>query len=308
MKTSFALILTASLLTLAGCDQMQSSQTAGDSTDTAATVPGKVLASVNGNNITQPVFDVYTAIRKTQKPGQAADDNIILEELISLELMRQEGVSKGLDTKPVVVATLSQQRRTVLASAAIKDLISSNPISDAAVKELYDTQVGKAGTEYNASHILVLTQEEAAEIIKQLDNGANFEELAREKSTGPSGKSGGKLGWFSPAQMVKPFSDATAQLEKDAYTKEPVQTQFGWHVILLEDSREITPPPFEDVKERLKLVAANQMLQAHIRQLRQSANIEITGSAAEDAAVAEQPAGESSEESPADAGESTPNE
>ena len=308
MKTSFALILTASLLTLAGCDQMQSSQTAGDSTDTAATVPGKVLASVNGNNITQPVFDVYTAIRKTQKPGQAADDNIILEELISLELMRQEGVSKGLDTKPVVVATLSQQRRTVLASAAIKDLISSNPISDAAVKELYDTQVGKAGTEYNASHILVLTQEEAAEIIKQLDNGANFEELAREKSTGPSGKSGGKLGWFSPAQMVKPFSDATAQLEKDAYTKEPVQTQFGWHVILLEDSREITPPPFEDVKERLKLVAANQMLQAHIRQLRQSANIEITGSAAEDAAVAEEPAGESSEESPADAGESTPNE
>lgn len=296
MKTSFALILTASLLTLAGCDQMQSSQTAGDSADTAAAVPGKVLASVNGNDITQPVFDVYTAIRKTQKPGQAADDNIILEELISLELMRQEGVSKGLDTKPVVVATLSQQRRTVLASAAIKDLISSNPISDEAVKELYDTQVGKAGTEYNASHILIPTQEEAAEIIKQLDNGANFEELAREKSTGPSGKSGGKLGWFSPAQMVKPFSDAAAQLEKGAYTKEPVQTQFGWHVILLEDSREITPPPFEDVKERLKLVAANQMLQAHIRQLRQSANIEITESAVEDATVAEEPAPAGSDE------------
>ena len=297
---------------------MQPSQTAGDpagTADMAAAPTGKVIATVNGSAITQPVLDVYMEIRNTQNPNKAADEATVLEELISLELMRQDGISKGLNTQPAVAASLDQQQRTVLASAAIKDFLSNNPVSDETAKELYDNQIGKAGMEYNARHILVTTQEEATEIIKQLDNGGNFEELAKEKSTGPSGKTGGKLGWFAPAQMVKPFSDATAKLEKGAYTKEPVQTQFGWHVILLEDSREITPPAFEDVKDRVKLVAANQQLQAHIQQLRQSASIEITADAAgaapaDDATTAEEsaPAGEPSEESSADAGEPTPGE
>ena len=313
---------------------MQPSQTAGDAAGTAAAPQGKILAMVNGSAITQPVLDIYMEIRKRQKPGNAADRDTVLDELISLELMRQEGVSKGLESRPTVIATLDQQQRTVLASAAIQDFMASNPVSDEAVRELYDSQIGTAGLEYNARHILVKTQEEATEIIKQLDNGGNFEELAKEKSTGPSGKTGGKLGWFAPAQMVKPFSEATAQLEKGSYTKEPVQTQFGWHIILLEDSREITPPAFEDVKDRVKLVAANQKLQAHIQQLRTSASIEITSDAAEaapadDATAAEEsapvgdttpageetaaatsaePAGESSEESSADAAGSTPGE
>lgn len=320
MKTPFALILSATLLMLAGCDQMQPSQTAGDSAGTpgaamAPAVPGKVLASVNGTAITQPVFDVYMDIRSTQKPGVAADRDTILNEIISLELMRQEGLNNGLDTQTVVIATLDQQQRTVLASAAIKDFLASNPISDESVKELYDNQIGKPGMEYNARHILVKTQEEAAEIIKQLEGGADFETLAREKSTGPSGKNGGKLGWFAPAQMVKPFTEATAQLEKGAYTKEPVETQFGWHVILLEDTRESTPPAFDDVKDRLKLMAANQMLQAHIQQLRASASVEITASMEEAAPAAETtpaeeaaPAGEPAVEGSADTAGSTPAE
>lgn len=319
MKTPFALILSATLLVLAGCDQMQPSQTAGDAgapgAASAPAVPGKVLASVNGTAITQPVFDVYMDIRKTQKPGISAHRDEVLEELISLELMRQEGIDKGLDTQTAVIATLDQQQRTVLASAAIKDFLASNPVSDESVKELYDNNIGKAGMEYNARHILVKTQEDAAEIIKQLDGGADFEALAREKSTGPSGKNGGKLGWFAPGQMVKPFSDATAQLEKGAYTSEPVQTQFGWHVILLEDTRESTPPAFDDVKDRLKLAAANQLLQAHIQQLRASASVEITASTAEAAPAAEETAAPSDDaaaepaaESSADTAESTPAE
>ncbi len=319
MKTPFALILSATLLALAGCDQIQSLQTAGNSTDTsgadsAAAVPGKVLATVNGNDITQPVFDVYMEVRKTQKPGIAAEQSIVLDELISLELMRQEGVNKGLDKQPAVIATLDQQQRTVLASAAIKDFLASNPISDESVKEFYDSKVGEASMEYNARHILVKTQEEAVDIVKQLDSGADFETLAKEKSTGPSGKSGGKLGWFAPAQMVKPFSDATAQLEKGAYTREPVQTQFGWHVILLEDTRESSPPAFEDVKDRLKLAAANQILQAHIQQLRAAATVEVADSSdapvmpAEPADTAsEEPADATSEET-ADTEESAPDE
>jgi len=99
-----------------------------------------------------------------------------------------------------------------------------------------DTSVYRA-SEYNVRHILLKTQEETAEIIKQLDGGEDFEALARDKSTGQSGKNGGKLGWFAPGQMAKPFYDATAQLEKGTYTREPVHTRFGWHVILLEDLR-----------------------------------------------------------------------
>jgi peptidyl-prolyl cis-trans isomerase C len=319
MKTPFALILSAALLALAGCDQMQTSQTAGESAGTAADIPaapaGKVLATVNGSAITQAVVDVYMEIRKNQSPGKPVDEVTVLEELISMELMRQEGIENGLDTQPAVIATLEHQQRTVLASAAIKDFLANNPVTDEEAKEIYDNQIGKGGKEYNARHILVETREEATEIIQQLDEGGNFEELAKEKSTGPSGKTGGKLGWFSPAQMVKPFSDATAVLEKGTYTKEPVQTQFGWHVILLEDSREITPPPFEDLKERLKLLAANQRLQAHIQQLRQSASIEITAAAAgaapaDEASTAEEPAAEdaSSEESSSGAGDATPEE
>jgi len=322
MKTSIALLLTASLLTLAGCDKMQPSKTDSSTADTSAaiateTAPGKVLATVNGSAITQPVFDVYMAVRNAQKPGANPDRNSVLEELISLELMRQEGVSEGLGSKEAVIATLDQQTRTVLASAAIKDFIAKNPISDEAVRKLYDSQINKTGNEYKARHILVKTREEAADIIKQLDNGGNFEELAKAKSTGPSGKSGGQLGWFSPAQMVKPFSDATAQLEKGAYTKEPVQTQFGWHIIMLEDIRKITPPPFEDIKDRLKLMAANQELQAHVQQLRQAADIEITGSTADEAPAVEAPAASDDQstaaeqpaaEKSADATEKTPAE
>ncbi|NOR40291.1 MAG: peptidylprolyl isomerase, partial [Gammaproteobacteria bacterium] len=87
----------------------------------------------------------------------------------------------------------------------------------------------------------------------------------------------GKLGWFAPGQMVKPFSGATATLETGTYTREPVETQFGWHVIMLDDVRDITPPPFDDVKDRLKMLLANQKLQAHIQEMRASADIQISG-------------------------------
>jgi peptidyl-prolyl cis-trans isomerase C len=206
---------------------------------------------------------------------EGSDPQAVLNELISLELMRQESVSKGLNALPMVVAALDQQERTALAGAAIKDFMNSNPVSDEAAQELYDAQVGKSAKEFNARHILVETEDEAKAVIAQLDKGSDFSELAKEKSTGPSGSSGGKLGWFGAGQMVAPFSEAAAKLNKGEYTKEPVQTQFGWHVIILDDTRESTPPPFEDVKDRLKMLLANQQLQQHVEELKNSATIEI---------------------------------
>jgi peptidyl-prolyl cis-trans isomerase C len=226
--------------------------------------------------ITQSVVDVYITQRKARQPtSDAGDRNAIIEELVSLELMRQEGLSKGLDSQPEITATLDQQQRTILAGAAINNFIQNNPVSDEQLRQLYDTQIGVPSTEYNARHILVETKEVAEQVIGLLDSGSDFAELAKEKSTGPTGKNGGSLGWFSSQQMVAPFSAAVATMEKGSYSKEPVQTQFGWHVILLEDSRESTPPPFEDVKDRLKMAVTNQQLQQHIQQVRESAQVEI---------------------------------
>jgi peptidyl-prolyl cis-trans isomerase C len=270
-------LLAGVLLSLAGCDQMQSSlNTTGSGSTPGDAVVGDVIATVNGSPITQQVLDVYKQQRAAKGISpDTSDDAAVLNELVALELMRQEAVNSGAKTDPVVSATLDQLDRSTLAGAAIKSFIASNEASDEELRSAYDTGVGKPGKEFNARHILVETEQEAKDIIVMLDDGGDFAELAKEKSTGPSGPNGGELGWFGAGQMVKPFADAAAALDKGSYTKEPVQTQFGWHVIRLEDSREGTPPPFEDVKERLKIMLANQKLQQHIEQIKASATIDI---------------------------------
>lgn len=279
MNYRHTLVLIASLAAVSGCDQMQSgSRTDSGNTATTAApaIEGVVVATVNNSPITQDVLDVYASQRKAQAGNEQANSGeAVLNELISLELMRQDAVNKGLNSQPVVIAALDQQTRTALAGAAIKDFMASNPVSDEAAKALYDEQIGVAGKEYNARHILVADEETANGVIELLDSGSDFSELAKEKSTGPSGPSGGKLGWFGADQMVKPFSEAAATLQKGAYTKTPVQTQFGWHVIILDDSRESTPVPFDDVKDRIKMLLANQNMQQHVEELRNAANIEI---------------------------------
>jgi len=237
---------------------------------------GPVVATVNGAPIMKSVLDIYGAQRKAnQGEGEPVDDQEILNEVISLELMRQEGVSEGLNTSPTIIATMDQQTRTLLAGAAIRGYVQKNPVTDEQVRAVYDKEIGKPGTEYNARHILVKTREDAEEIIHELDKGGDFSALAKEKSTDTSASEGGELGWFSSDRMVQPFADAVAGLKKGSYTEEPVQTQFGWHVILLEDTRESTPPAFDDIKDRLKVLVANQQLQKHIQQVRESAKIEI---------------------------------
>jgi peptidyl-prolyl cis-trans isomerase C len=290
MRYLSVLILPLSLLALQGCDQLQTPRT-----DNRSVAPaGAVMATVNGKALTQPEFEAYATQRRAASPGgEGSDDAAILDELINLELMRQEGVKQGLESRPAVAALLEQQQRAVLARAAIQDFTTANPVTDEMAKQLYDAQLGTPGKEYKASHILLETQDEAVAIIAELDGGADFAELAKSKSTGPSGPSGGQLGWFAPARMVAPFSEATAQLEKGSYTKQPVETQFGWHVILLEDFRESTPPPFEEVKDRLKLAMANKRLQQHLQEVRAAADIAITAS---EEPASEAPAGEDGDE------------
>jgi peptidyl-prolyl cis-trans isomerase C len=280
MNHRYYLVLLASLAAVSGCDQMQSSnRTESGNTATTSTTPvveGVVIATVNNSPLTQDVLDIYATQRKAQGGDeQANSQEAVLNELISLELMRQDSVNKGLDKEPFVIAAIDQQTRTALAGAAIKDFMAKNPVSDEEAKALYDEQIGVAGKEYSARHILVEDEATANEVIKLLDSGSDFSELAKEKSTGPSGPTGGKLGWFGADQMVQPFAEATAALEKGTYTKTPVQTQFGWHVIILDDVRDSTPPPFDDVKDRIKMLLANQQLQQYVESMKSNAVIDI---------------------------------
>ena len=149
-------------------------------------------------------------------------------------------------------------------------------ITDEALQAAYDEQIGSlpAKQEVRARHILVKEEAEALDIIKELDGGADFAELAKSKSTGPSGPKGGDLGYFGPGQMVPPFEAAAFALEKGDYTKKPVKTQFGWHVIQVEDKRDVAKPTLDQVKDQLRSFLAQQKFTTLITDLREKAKVE----------------------------------
>ena len=280
MKIRFYPLLLVPLLALTACDQMKASlgtnknEAATSAQTVAATDTSKVVATVNGAPITENVLEVYAGQRMSKSAGKAKPGEM-LNELVTLELMRQEAESEGLNKQPVVAASINQLTRSALAGAAIKVFMEKNPVTDADVKAYYDEKVAVPGKEYKARHILLKNEADAKKVIAMLDSGKDFADLAKKMSTGPSGPSGGELGWFSPTQMVKEFADAAAALKKGEYTKTPVHTQFGWHVIELEDVRDSTPPSFDEVKNRIKMGLANQKLQKHLADLRAKASIDI---------------------------------
>jgi len=182
-----------------------------------------------------------------------------------------------LDKTPDITVHLEEARQALLTQADVQNFIKSNPVTDAEIKAEYDSKVGGSNaTEYKARHILVKTEDEAKKIIAELDKGGDFATLANKNSLdAKESKNGGDLGWFVASQMVEPFSKAVIALEKGKYTKAPVQTQFGWHVILREDSRAQTPPPLEAVKEQLTPFLQRQKVQNYIETLRKQAKVEI---------------------------------
>ena len=296
MKLRYLILAVGLGTLLAGCDQLQNAGQSSSTTPTAAiNDTSAVVATVNGKPITEAVLDLYEEQMKGHRPGPAPDRNTVLDEVINLELASQSGSKEGLDKDPTIQLKIDQQRRAVIATAAIQKYLDANPITDEELHKLYDEQVPK-GNEYKARHILVDDQDQAKKLIADLDKGADFSELAKKYSTGPSGKTGGELGWFSPKQMVAPFSDAVAKLEKGKYTETPVKTQFGWHIIILDDVRESTPPSFDQVKPQLQAFVQKQRVQQYIKDLHQGAQIDIK----EQAPASSEPA------APAQSGGQTP--
>lgn len=242
---------------------------------TGAPAQAETVATVNGTAIDSAVLDAYiqNRVEKPLEQVTADERQVLLSELTDIYLLSTQESARQLEDDPQVAAQIELQKRGVLAQAAASEFFEDVQISETEIQAAYEQQVTQAPKiQYKARHILVPTQGAAQDVIASLDEGANFEELAKEKSTGPSGPNGGDLGWFSPNQMVKPFADAVAQLEKGEYTKTPVQTEFGWHVILREDSRQPEAPPLESVRGSLVQSVQQQKFQEHLEGLRTEAS------------------------------------
>jgi peptidyl-prolyl cis-trans isomerase C len=236
------------------------------------------VATVNGETITQTDLQTYAvqrAQRSRSKPGSTSRE-ILLEELVGQELLYQDAKKQELAKKPEVAARLNRMKRNALAMEAVNHFVETAKISDKELRAAYEARVTKSDiTEYKARHILVESEAAANAVIKSLEDGAKFEVLAKDKSTGPSAPNGGDLGWFTANRMVPAFSQAVIALKKGEFTKKPIQTQFGWHVIIREDSRTAQPPKFEAVKEQIEGMMKQQKIQAYIGDLRKNAKIII---------------------------------
>jgi len=236
------------------------------------------VATVNGKPIKQSIYDLIS--KDITATGQKVDDNTknaIINELVSSELVYQEAQRLGLDKQADFLTREELGKRKLLTSVFLQDYLKKNPVSDADTKAAYEQYKKAYGDkEYSARHILVKTEAEAKDIIAQLNKGGDFAKLAKEKSIDPGSKDkGGDLGWFSPASMVKSFSDVAANLQKGAISANPVQTQFGWHVIKLIDTRPAQPLAYEKLKDGLQKNLQQRNLEKMMSDLRSKAKIDI---------------------------------
>jgi peptidyl-prolyl cis-trans isomerase C len=203
------------------------------------------------------------------QPDSAEARNALRDQLNTRELLAREAKKKGLDKNPDVKTQIDLSAQAVLVNAFVGDFVKSHPVSDDVLKKEYDQIKSQMGDkEYKVRHILVDNEADAKEIIAALQKGEKFEKLA-ERSKDPGSKAnGGDLDWNAPGNFVKPFSDAMIKLQKGKFTTTPVQTQFGWHVIEVDDIREAKVPPFEEVKPQLQQRMQGQQLDAYVKDLK----------------------------------------
>jgi peptidyl-prolyl cis-trans isomerase C len=229
----------------------------------ATLIAGPVFAQnaviVNGKPIPKVQLD-----KLLQKTGQADNPQVrdqAREMLVTRELILQEANNRGLSQSDAVKEQIEQSRMGILVAAVFQDYVEKEGIAEADLKAAYETVKSQyTGKEYHVEHILVEKEADAKAITAQLKAGANFEELAKAKSKDPgSAPTGGDLGWVSEKSLVPEFSKAMVQLKKGQITDKPVKTQFGWHIIKMDDVRDVKAPPMEEVKDQLKqMIASDQ--------------------------------------------------
>ncbi len=269
MKVFKILLSCLGVLSLAACHP---------NTPAATTATVDTVATVNGAPISRNQFNIFI---KSQLQGK--DPSILtqqqkeeaLDTLVRAQLILQQADKNGLSKDPQTADMLELARMTAIQQVFSENFAKENKPTDDELKKEYDLQVAQLPhTEYHVAHILVPTSDQATKLIADLGKGAKFEDVAKKASSDSSKDQGGDLGWQTPERMVKPFSDAMVALKIGEYTHVPVQTQYGWHVIKLLETRPLTPPAFDAVKDRVAQIVLGKKFKAYVDGLLAKATID----------------------------------
>jgi peptidyl-prolyl cis-trans isomerase C len=267
-----AAVLVLSLSSLAACAKKPATAPA------ASTTPSNAVATVNGTPISRDAYEFYVkTVTGGKEPAQLTADQRgqLLDAMIGMELMAQQADKDGLQKDPQTSAAIAVDNMHILADAESQHYLKDKEPTDQELQAEYSGAVAKMDkVEYHARHILVANKDLAVALIKRLKAGAKFSQLARQNSIDASKTNGGDLGWFQASRMVKPFADAVRSLKPGEITPQPVQTQFGWHIIQLIATRPVTPPPFDEVKQQVANRVLQKKLQAYVQQLEKTATIQ----------------------------------
>lgn len=262
------------LLALAACSKTATDKPA----ETAATPAKPSVVTVNGKAISAEMFEDYVKAVAQKPSTELAPEDIeqIKENLVRIELIAQQADKDGLTKEPELANRLALARLNIIQQAAAQKYLQDYNPTDAELRAEYDAQLASSSlVEYQARHILVSGEDVAQKVIQQLNAGQDFATLAKRLSIDKeSAKAGGDLGWFAPNRMIPPVANAVALLKKGEFTKTPVQSQFGWHVIQLQNTRDRTPPPFDQVKDQIHQILLTRKFKAHSDEMLKTAKIE----------------------------------
>jgi len=237
------------------------------------------IATVNGVAYPLDLFRMFfmERLQETQAQNDPAFQQQAFNEFMTMVVAAQEAQKRKLQDAPDVTAAIEVQRLKVLSNAALAAMAQDLKVTDDELKKAYeDVKKNAARTEFKARHILLKDEAAAKKVIKDLEKGADFGELAKKNSEVSTAKTdGGALDWFDANSMPKPFADAVAKMKAGTNSKEPVQTQFGWHVINLQETRTGEPPSFEDAKQQLTALVQRQKLAVEVNKLREGAKVDL---------------------------------
>lgn len=249
---------------------------AQDETDTDS--PDTLIGTVNDIPYRLDIFRLFYLEQLQSGRGEdgPAFQQRVFDEFMSLVAASQEAERRQLGDERNVSAALQLERMKVLSRAVVEAMAQEIQPTETELESAYEMVKGNQGrTEYKARHILVKEEGEAKKLIKQLNKGADFAELAKKNSLGPTGKKGGELDWFDPNQMVRPFAEAVVDMQPGTYSKAPVHTEFGWHIINLQETRKAEPPSFEAAKPQLTNIIRHQKVLEKVAEIRNNAMVEL---------------------------------
>jgi peptidyl-prolyl cis-trans isomerase C len=254
--------------------------------------PDAVVALVDGHEIRNSDVDEALQQLPPEYRNMPSEDlrNAVVEQLIDRHLMVKRARDQGLNNDPSVRNTMKQLEARVLEQTYLRRTVESK-VTDEAVRRRYerDKDTLKRDKQVRARHILVKTREEAMDILREVSRGKDFAELAREKSIGPSKTQGGDLGYFTREAMLPAFSQMAFSLKKGEVGRAPVQTQYGWHVIKVEDIKDAAPPAFEEARDELRSEMGEEVIDSEIKRLREDAKVERFGADGKPAKAAPEP-------------------